>query len=77
MEYCPLLKKKIGITFLLAIYCHVIDYIGGLDWWQDFIEHLHNLTTNNYDSPDELHTPKINVTTTHIKSSQSSLAVAR
>jgi hypothetical protein len=33
------------------------------------------LTTNNYDSLTELHTPKITVTTAHIKCSQSSLAV--
>jgi hypothetical protein len=32
--------------------------------------------TRNYDSLTELHTPKITVTTAHIKSSQSSLAVA-
>jgi hypothetical protein len=40
-----------------------------------FLEHL-NVTTNNYDSLTELHTPKITVTTAHIKSSLSSLAVA-
>jgi hypothetical protein len=40
-----------------------------------FIEHLQNVTTNNYDSLTELHTPKITVTATHMKSSQSSLAV--
>jgi hypothetical protein len=34
------------------------------------------VTTNNYDSLTELHTPKITVTTAHIKASQSSLAVA-
>jgi hypothetical protein len=34
------------------------------------------VTTNSYDSIPELHTPKITVTTTHIKSSQFSLAVA-
>jgi hypothetical protein len=34
------------------------------------------VTTNMYDSFTELHTPKITVTTAHIKSSQSSLAVA-
>jgi hypothetical protein len=34
------------------------------------------VTTNNYDSLTELHTPKITVTTAHIKSSQSSVAVA-
>jgi hypothetical protein len=35
-----------------------------------------SVTTNNYDSLTELHTPKFAVTTAHIKSSQSSLAVA-
>jgi hypothetical protein len=34
------------------------------------------VTTNNYDSLAELHTTKITLTTTYIKSSQSSLAVA-
>jgi hypothetical protein len=42
-----------------------------------FIEHLQNVTTNNYDSLTKLHTPKITVTTAYIKSSQSSLEVAR
>jgi hypothetical protein len=41
-----------------------------------FGEHLQNVTTNNYDSLTDLHTPKIAVTTAHLKSSQSSLAVA-
>jgi hypothetical protein len=41
-----------------------------------FIEHTQNVTTNNYDSLIELHTPKIAVTTAHIKYSWSSLAVA-
>jgi hypothetical protein len=40
------------------------------------IEHLQNVTTNNYDSLTELHTPKITVTIAHIKSSQTSLDVA-
>jgi hypothetical protein len=34
------------------------------------IEHLQNITTKNYDSLTELHTPKITVTTALIKSSQ-------
>lgn len=34
------------------------------------------ITTNNYGNLTELHTPKITVSTAHIKSSQSSLAVA-
>jgi hypothetical protein len=41
-----------------------------------FIEHLQNITTNNYDSLTELHAPKITVTAAHIKSSQSSQAIA-
>jgi hypothetical protein len=40
-----------------------------------FTEHLQNVPINNYDSLVELHTPKITVTTAHIKSFQSSLAV--
>jgi hypothetical protein len=40
------------------------------------IEHVENITTNNYDSPTELRTPKITVTSAHIKSYQFSLAVA-
>jgi hypothetical protein len=42
-----------------------------------FTEHLKKVTTNNYDSLNELHTPKFIATTAHIKSSQSSLAVVR
>jgi hypothetical protein len=41
-----------------------------------FIEHLQNVTTNNYDSLTEIHTPKITVTTAHIKSCRSLAAVA-
>jgi hypothetical protein len=41
-----------------------------------FIEHLQNVTTNNYDSLTELHALKFTVTTAHIKSSQFSPAVA-
>jgi hypothetical protein len=51
------------------------DYRRGLDWKSDLtLKQL--VTTNNYDSLTELHTPKITVTTAHINSSQSSLAVA-
>jgi hypothetical protein len=39
-----------------------------------FIEQ--DVTTNNYDSLTELHTPKITVTTAHTTSSESSLTVA-
>jgi hypothetical protein len=41
------------------------------------IEHLQNVTTNNYDSLTELHTSKVTETTAHIKSSQFFLAVAQ
>jgi hypothetical protein len=34
------------------------------------IGHLQNVTTNNYNSYTELHTPNITVTTSHTKSSQ-------
>jgi hypothetical protein len=43
---------------------------GLLTRWQ-------NVTTNNYDSLTDIQTPKITVTTAHIKSSQSFLVVAR
>jgi hypothetical protein len=42
-----------------------------------FIESLQKVNANNYDSLTVLYTPKITVTTAHIKSSQSSLAVAQ
>jgi hypothetical protein len=42
-----------------------------------FIVRLQNVTTNNYDSLTELHISKITVITAHMKSSQSSLDVAR
>jgi hypothetical protein len=38
---------------------------------------IQNVTTNNYDSLIQLRTPKITVNPEHIRSSQSSLAVAR
>jgi hypothetical protein len=41
-----------------------------------FIGHLQIVTTSNYDSLTELYTSKATVTTAHIESSQSSLAVA-
>jgi hypothetical protein len=41
-----------------------------------FIEHLQNVTTNNYDSLTKLRSQKIAVTTAHIKSSQSARGVA-
>jgi hypothetical protein len=42
-----------------------------------FIEHIQTVTSNNYNNLIELHTPKMTVTTAHIKSSQSSLAAAQ
>jgi hypothetical protein len=41
-----------------------------------FVEQLMNVTTNDYDSLTELHTPLVTVTTARPKSSQSFLAVA-
>jgi hypothetical protein len=45
-------------------------WIGNCIYWT-----LTLVTTNNYDSLTELQTPNITVTTAHIKSYQSSLAV--
>jgi hypothetical protein len=61
-----------------TIYGHVFNvfsdyrrvWIGNRMYWT-----LALVTTNNYDSLTELHTPKITVTETHIKSSQCLLAV--
>jgi hypothetical protein len=47
------------------------DWIGNRIYWT-----LTEVTTNNYDSLTELHTPEVTVTTSHTKSSHSSLAVA-
>jgi hypothetical protein len=61
----------------VLLYCHMIEWLQlGLGLVIRFIEHLKNVTTNNYDSLSELHIPKITVTTAHINSSWSSLAVA-
>jgi hypothetical protein len=49
----------------------------GLGLLIGFTEHLHNVTTDNYDSLIELPAPEITVTTAHIKSSDHSIAVAR
>jgi hypothetical protein len=46
-------------------------WIGNWIYWA-----LTLATTNSYDSFTELHTPKITVTTAHIKFSQSSLGIA-
>jgi hypothetical protein len=59
-------------------YCHVIEWLQkGFKLVIEFIEYLQNLTTNNYTSLTEFHAPKITVTMTHIKSSQSSQVVAQ
>jgi hypothetical protein len=42
----------------------------------EFVDHLQNVTTSNYDSLTELRTRNITVTTAHTKSSKSSAAVA-
>jgi type IV secretory pathway TrbD component len=60
----------------LALYYHVIEWLyTGFGLVIGFIGHLQNVITNNYDSLTELHTPKITVTTAHVKSSRSLLAV--
>jgi hypothetical protein len=59
------------MSWVLKASCHVIDWLCmrfGLVI--GFIEHLQNVTTYNYDSLTELRTPKITVTTAHMKSSQ-------
>jgi hypothetical protein len=70
------------LRLLLSLVSDIQVYIVTWLWLQTrfglvtgFIEHLQKVITNNYDSLTELHTLKITVTTAHIKSSQSSLAV--
>jgi hypothetical protein len=58
---------------------HIVTWVWpdtGFGFVIDFIEHLQNVTVNNYDSLTELHTPEITVITAHVKFSQSSLAVS-
>jgi hypothetical protein len=52
-----------------------VDIDGDLDWKSDLLNTFRTLTANNYDSLTELEITKITVTTTHVKSSQFSLAV--
>jgi hypothetical protein len=47
------------------------DWTGNRIYWT-----LTLVTTNNYDSLTELRTPNITITSAHIKSSKSSIAVA-
>jgi hypothetical protein len=54
------------VYLILLRFCS--DYRRGLVI--GFIEHLQNVTINNYVSLTELNTPKITVTTAHIKPSQ-------
>jgi hypothetical protein len=63
-----LVKSEESMFFVVALPSKTRDSI----FWT-----LTHVTTNNYDSLTVLHTPKITITTAHIKSSQSSVAVAR
>jgi hypothetical protein len=63
---------RVGFEPMIPVTIHAFDRAATVI---GFIEHLQNLTTNNYDSLAELHTPKVTVTTANRKSSQSSLAV--
>jgi hypothetical protein len=53
-----------------------IDYRRGFGSDIGFIDHWRIVTTSNYKSLAELHTPNIILTTARIKSSKSSLAVS-
>jgi hypothetical protein len=64
-----------------AIECshHIVTWVWletGFGLVTGFTGLLQNITTNNYDSLTELHTPKIILTTAHTKCSHSLLAVA-
>jgi hypothetical protein len=61
-------RALIFVTWYVRLYTGFELVIGT-------IEHLENITTNNYDSPTDLRTP-IAVTTAHRNSSHSSIAVA-
>jgi hypothetical protein len=71
--------RKVGAHDLTYCrrFCHVYKWLQTGFWLViGFIEHLQNVTTNNYDSPTELHTPNATLTTAYTKSSHFSLAVA-
>jgi hypothetical protein len=70
-------NDEMKLNLAVLKYCYVMGWLlTGVRLVSGFTEHLTLVTTNNYDSLTELHTPKITVTTAHIKSSQASLAVA-
>jgi hypothetical protein len=57
-------------------YCHDFEWLLTGFWIIGFTDHLRIVTISNYNSLTELHTPNITVTTSHIKSSLSSLDVS-
>jgi hypothetical protein len=66
----------IRTTFLNIIFTILVTIDGVWIGNRIYCTFIQLVTTNNYDSLTELHTTKITVTTVHIKSSQSSLAIA-
>jgi hypothetical protein len=71
-----LLKKVLWHVYprCLKILSRVWVWLSTGFWIIGSTDHLRIVTTSNYNSLTELHTP--NITTAHIKSSQSSLAVS-
>jgi hypothetical protein len=65
----------IGKSTELIFSCDRVT-VGGVSTGNWIYWTLTLVTTNNYDSLTELHTTNTTVTTAHIKSSHSSLAVA-
>jgi hypothetical protein len=69
--FSPPIQSSWSISPTSDTSCHIIEWLyTGFGLVIGFIEHLQNVTTNNYDSLTQLHIPKITVTTAHIKSSQ-------